>query len=164
MRKKGEKAKMLISRTGTCHKGLTLLELLVVIFIVSLMLALSFPSFRFQTDEKLKSEAVRIASILRYLNDSAISTKEACAMKMIFKDRSMHYKVPDGEKKETFAALSAISLQSRGKVSIGEVAVIFSPTGAGESFAIHLADERSRMTVFFNALSGRVKVTADEAV
>jgi prepilin-type N-terminal cleavage/methylation domain-containing protein len=153
---------MLTSRIGTCRRGFTLLELLTVIFIVSLMLALSFPSFRFQTDMKLKSEAVRIASILRYLNDSAISTKEACAMNMIFKDRSLQYKVPDGEKKENFETLSAISLQSRGKVSSGEVTVIFLPTGTGESLSIHLSDERSYMRVVFNALSGRVKITADE--
>lgn len=164
MEKKGERARMRILKTGICHKGFTLLELLVVIFIVSLVLVVIFPSFTFQKDEKLKSEAGRIASILRYLNDSAIATKETCAMKMVFRDKTLYYKGPDGEKKETFDALAAISLQSKGKVSIGEVEIIFSPTGAGESFSIYLAGDRSQMTVSFNALSGRVKVAADEAV
>ena len=109
---------MRISKAGICPEGLkisgvrrggenalaagfTLLELLVVIFIVSLLLAVTFPSFTFQTDESLKSEAGRVASILRYLNDDTISTKEASALKIIFAEKTLHYKGPDGEKKET---------------------------------------------------------------
>jgi type II secretion system protein H len=183
--RKGVKARMRTSKAGTCpegrspavtrgrfvpqqaegnadHAGFTLLELLVVIFIVSLILAVTFPSFTFQADERVKSEANRMASILRYLSDHAVSTKETTALKVIFKERVMQYKSPDGDRQEIFETLSNVLLQSRGRVSSGEVEVLFSPTGAGESFSITLRDDRIHRTVTFNALSGRVRISEDE--
>ena len=85
MAKRAERARMPTLKIGICNnRGFTLLELVVIIFILSLVLAISFPSFSLQKDGKLKSEAGHIASILRYLNDSAISTKETYADKHKF--------------------------------------------------------------------------------
>lgn len=145
-----------------CTKGFTLIELILVIFILSLVLALSFPTFSLEKDGKLKSEAGRIASILRYLNDSAISTKELHTMKVNFKEKVMRYKGPEGEKAEKIDNLSRITLQSRGDISDGELTVFFGPSGAGENISIHLTGVESSMTVVFSALSGRVKVIAQE--
>jgi general secretion pathway protein H len=156
------KARMGTLKTGICSKGFTLIELILVIFILSLVLALSFPTFTLEKDGKLKSEAGRIASILRYLNDSAISTKEPYAMNINFKEKVIRYKGPDGEKAEKIDNLSRITLQSRGDVSDGELTVFFGPTGAGENFSIHLTGIELSMIVVFNALSGRVKVIAQE--
>jgi general secretion pathway protein H len=160
--KKAERARMETLRTGICNKGFTLLELIFVIFVISLIVAVSFPSFTLQEDGKLKSEAGRIASILRYLNDSAISTKETCAMQVNFKEKIIRYKGPDGEKTEKIDYLSRMTLQSKGNVSDGEVTVFFGPTGAGENFAIHLTGLESSIEIIFNALSGRVKVLTNE--
>jgi general secretion pathway protein H len=162
MAKREAKARMGTLKTGICSKGFTLLELILVIFILSLVLALSFPNFTLEKDGKLKSEAGRIASILRYLNDSAISTKELHTMKVNFKEKVMRYKGPEGEKAEKIDNLSRITLQSRGDVSEGELTMFFGPTGAGENFSIHLTGIESSMTIVFNALSGRVKVIAQE--
>jgi len=150
---------------GICNnKAFTLLELVVVIFIVSLVLAVSFPTFTLQKDRKLKSEAGHIASILRYLNDSSISRKENYAVNINFNEKTMNYDGPDGKKVERLDNLSRITTQSRGNVSSGEVTVFLSPTGAGENFSIHLTGNESSMEVVFNALSGRVKVLKDEGV
>lgn len=155
---------MRTSTTGICNNGFTLVELIVVIFIISLVLAISFPSFTLRQDRKLKSDAGHIASILRYLNDSAIFTKETYDLNINFKDRGIRYKGPDGEKTERIDNLSGITLQSRGKVSDGEVTVFFGPAGTGESFTIHLTGAESSMEIVFNALSGRVKVSAHEGM
>ena len=152
-------------KIGICNnRGLTLLELVVIIFILSIVLAISFPSFSLQKDGKLKSEAGHIASILRYLNDSAISTKETYAVNINFKDKTLRYTGPDGEKVERVDTLSRITMQSKGNVSDGEVTFLLSPAGAGENFSIHLTGIESSMAVVFNALSGRVKVLADEGI
>jgi general secretion pathway protein H len=164
MGKRAEKARMRISTTGICHKGFTLLELIVVIFIVSLVLAVASPSFTLRQDGKLKSDAGRIASILRYLNDSAIFTKETYDLNINFKDRVVRYKSPDGEKTERIDHLSGITLQTQGKVTEGEVTVFFGPAGTGESFTIHLTGVESSLEIVFNALSGRVKVSAHEGM
>ena len=152
-------------KIGICsNKAFTLLELVVIIFILSLVLAISFPSFSLQKDGKLKSEAGHIASILRYLNDSAISTKETYAVNINFNEKTIHYKGPDGEKVERIDNLSRVTTQSKGNVSTGEVTVFLSPAGAGENFSIHLMGIESSMAVVFNALSGRVKVLANEGI
>ena len=165
MAKRVERAKMPTLKIGICNnKAFTLLELIVVIFIVSLVLAISFPTFTLQKDGKLKSEAGHIASILRYLNDSAISTKETYTVNINFNEKTMHYKGPDGEKVERIDNLSRITTQSKGNVSSGEVTVFLSPAGAGENFSIHLTGIESSMAVVFNALSGRVKVLANEGI
>jgi general secretion pathway protein H len=162
MGKRVEKAMMRTSTTGICNNAFTLVELIVVVFIISLVLAISFPSFTLRQDGKLKSNAGHIASILRYLNDSAIYTKETHDMSINFKNRFVRYKGPDGEKTERVENLSGITLQSRGKVTDGEVTIYFGPAGTGESFTIHLTGADSSLEIVFNALSGRVKVLAYE--
>jgi prepilin-type N-terminal cleavage/methylation domain-containing protein len=153
-------------KTGICSKinkkGFTLLELIVVIFIISLILAVSLPSFMLQEEGDLKSEAGRIASILRYLNDSAVSTKEMYSIHVKFKEKSIRYKIPEGDREEKIHYLSRVLLQSKGNVSEGEVTIFFLPTGTGENFTVFLTGTESTMEIIYNALSGRVKVLSRE--
>ena len=138
--------------------GFTLLELMVVIFIISVVLALALPTFTGMGENKLLSDAKRIASILRYLNDSALSTKESLTLKVDFKDKVIAYNGPEGEKSERFDSLSGVELQSRGMVTEGELIVFFSPLGAQENITMHLGDEGSRISVALNSMNGRVKI------
>lgn len=129
-----------------------------VIFIVSLMCAVALPSLTAMSESRIKSDAKRLGSIVRYLNDSALSTKETLRMKITFSDKALAYNGPDGEKTEKFDSLSGIDLQSKGMISEGEVIVFFSPLGQTESFTLHLRDEKSEVTVAFNGMDGRVKI------
>ena len=138
--------------------GFTILELLVVIFLVSLMAALALPSFSVIGESRIKSDAKKLASILRYLNDSAISSKEVFLLKVDFRERVLEYKGPEGKRAETIANISAVELQTRGMVSEGEVILFFNPTGASEAFSFILKDDKKTVTVSFNPLSGRVKI------
>lgn len=159
MAKKAERVRMRILRAGICNsKGFTLFELTVVIFIISLVLALSLPFFTGIGEGRIKSDAKRVASIIRYLNDSAISAKDTFQIRFNFKDRALTYTTPEGEKSEGFNSLSGIELQSGGMVSEGEVIVFFTPAGSSESFIVHLGDDASRMTVELNNMSGKVKI------
>ncbi len=142
--------------------GFTLLELLVVIFVLSLVLAVAVPSLTGIGEDRMKSDAKRLASIVRYLNDSAISTKNTLNMKITFADKMIRYGGPEGDKSEKFDLLSGIELQSRGLVSEGEVIVFFGPVGASESFTLHLKDDKSDMSIAFNSISGRVGITRSD--
>ncbi len=142
--------------------GFTLLELIVVLFIISLIFAVSLPSFTGMGENRVKSEAKRLASIIRYLNDSALSTKEILQMKITFVDKTIRYTGPEGEKAEVFDSLSGIELQSKGMVSEGEVIYFFNPTGMSESFTAHLKENETEMAVDFNGMNGRVKITKIE--
>lgn len=140
------------------NPGFTLLELIVVIFIVSLMLAVAVPSFTGIFDSKVKADAKRIASILRYLSDNAIATKDTFNLKVDLNNKLLSYKGPDEEKTERFDSISGIELQSKGFISAGEVIVFFGTAGASENFNILLKNDKSSVTVSLNSLSGRVKI------
>jgi len=139
-------------------EGFTLLELMVVIFIISVVLALSLPTFTGMGENKIMSDAKKIASILRYLNDSAISTKESLTLKVDFRDKVIGYDSPEGEKSEQFDSLTGVELQSKGLVTEGELFVFFSPLGAQENITMYLGDEGSAVAVILNSMNGRVKI------
>jgi general secretion pathway protein H len=142
--------------------GFTLLELVIVVFIISLMAALVFPSFTQQADRKVKSDAGKIASLFRYLNDTAIYTKKTYYMKFELPDECVVWNGPEGEKKEEVKSLRSITLQSKGEVKEGEVVLFFGPAGLQENIDIRLAGEGENMMVSFNAISGRARVIDKE--
>ncbi|MDH7499579.1 MAG: prepilin-type N-terminal cleavage/methylation domain-containing protein [candidate division NC10 bacterium] len=138
--------------------GFTLLELVLVIFLVSLLAALIFPSFSRWGDRGLEHDARRVASILRYLNDTAISSKETCSLKVDLKEQVISWRGPDGERKESFPGLFSIVLQSKGEVKEGEVILFFGPLGIQEAIAIRLRAGEKGMRVAFHPLSGKAKI------
>jgi general secretion pathway protein H len=140
------------------RSGFTLLELAVVIFIIGLMASLVFPAF-YRSDNRLRSEARRLASLLRYLNDNAISTKETYPMKFDLETEEISWKGPDGEESEKVPMLAGVELQSKGEINKGEVTVFFGPLGIREYMALHLKENDKEMTVSINPLSGRVKIS-----
>lgn len=139
--------------------GFTLLELIVVIFIVSLVLATSLPSFTRIGESRIKSDAKKLASIIRYLNDTAVSTKNNVYLKIDFKGRVVSYETSEEKRTEKFESISGVELQSRGMVSDGEVVILFGSSGAKESFKVYLSDGKGTKTIILNSLSGRVSIT-----
>ncbi|MCC6347339.1 MAG: prepilin-type N-terminal cleavage/methylation domain-containing protein, partial [Nitrospirales bacterium] len=111
------------------EEGFTLLELLVVIFIIALVAAVVFPSLHLLEGRGLNTEAKRIASILRYLNDTALAAKEECTLKVDFREGTLSWKGPDFDRSEKFRTLAGITLPSRGEIREGEVTVFFDALG-----------------------------------
>jgi len=144
------------------QKGFTLLELLVVIFLVSLLMAIVFPSLYGSEGMRLKSDAKRIASVLRYLNDSSIATKDPCSLTFDFGENTISWKGPDAEKTEKFRTLASVELPSKGNVSEGQVIVSFGPLGIQENLVVHLRQSGETMMVVFNQLSGRAAIKTDD--
>jgi len=138
--------------------GFTLLELIATLFIVSLLVAIILPSFLGHEEKELKSEARRIASVLRYLNDSSISSKKTYHLKVNLQQDTISWKGPKGERTEEFRSLASIELESKGEVREGEVIVFFGPLGIQENLAIHLREKGKGMIVGLNSMSGRVKI------
>ena len=163
MEKKAEKARMQISRTGISSRlGFTLLELIVVLFIISLVMVLILPSFSGFGENKLKSEAREMASILRYMNDSATSRKETFLMKFDLDEGTVYWKGPDGEKKKKFDDINGVTTQSTGKVSKGEITLFFEPLGIRENLSVYMTKGNKEMAITLNHLSGKVKITGNE--
>lgn len=138
--------------------GFTLLELIVVIFILSLFMGLVMPSFYGISEGKIKSEAAKLASLLRYLNDSAISRKETFVLSLNLDTKAVNWSTPEGRRIKRFDSLFNLSATSTGTVLKGEVILFFGPLGLQDNLIITLKDANKEMSVLFNPLSGRVKV------
>ena len=144
-------------RSSPGKAGFTLLELAIVVFIVSLIAALVFPAF-FRTGSEIKAEARKTASLLRYLNDNAIATKNTYPLKFNLQDGVLSWSGPDGDKTDKLKQLASVELTSRGEIKEGEVTVFFGPYGLQENLALHLREEDRELTVSLNPMSGRVKI------
>jgi|WetSurSiteA1Bulk_404760.scaffolds.fasta_scaffold00652_7 general secretion pathway protein H len=163
MGKKAGKGKMRISRAGTCNSiGFSLIELIVVLFILSLVLAIVLPTFSSFGENRLKAEAREMASILRYMNDNAVSRKETFFLKFDLGKNEVAWSEPEGHKTRVFDDLTGVEIQSKGLVSTGELTLFFEPLGAPENLIVYMERGDSHMTVTLNHLSGRVKIEAKD--
>lgn len=63
------------------NKGFTLLELMIVIGLIGLLAIIAFPKFQsIRADQALQSEAQKIRTELRYMQQLAFDTKNNCTM------------------------------------------------------------------------------------
>ena len=164
MGKKAAKGRMRTSQITICKgpaKGFTLLELLLVLCLVSLLMAIVFPSLYGADGVRLKADAKRIASVLRYLNDSSIE-KRSLFSYIRFGENAISWKGPDVEKTEQFKSLSSVELPSKGNVSEGQVIVSFGPLGIQENLMVHLRQSGETIMVAFNQVSGRATIKTDD--
>lgn len=163
---------MQILKTGICNKkeirnlllnnGFTLLELVLVIFILSIIMGLVMPSFYGIVEGRLKAETGRVASLLRYLNDNAIARKETFPLKINLNEKTLKWDANGGDKAERFSSLYSVSTTSTGDISEGEATLFFGPLGLQENLIVTLREKDREMSILFNHLSGRVKIIRNE--
>lgn len=140
------------------YKGVTLIEIIAVLFIVSLVVAIIFPSFEIFSENKLKSEAREIGSILKYLNEGASSSKETFAIVFNFDERTLIWNEKEGERKKKFEDISGVETQSNGLVNKGELTLFFPPTGIQQNVIVHLNKDEKKIMVSLNHLNGKIKI------
>ncbi len=140
------------------YKGVTLIELVAVLFIVSLVVAIIFPSFEIFGENKLKSEALEIGSILKYLNESASSSKETFSIVFDFNEQTLIWNEKEGQRKKKFEDISGVETQSNGLVNRGELILFFPPTGIQQNIIVHLNRDDKKLMVALNHLNGKIKI------
>jgi len=150
-----------LSKGKELGTGFTLIELIVVIFIISITMALIVPSVWQTEKDILKTEANRIGSTLRYVYDESIGKKQAYLFKVNFDKRIWGFEseaVSRNFEIKGTPGIRDIIVPSLGEVSYGEVIIRFGPMGAQEPITLHLKNGKTDYTVMFNHLSGRVKI------
>jgi general secretion pathway protein H len=141
--------------------GFTLLELIVVIFIISLSLTLTMPSFWSSDRNDLKKDARKLSSTLRYIYDESVGKKNVYTFFVDLESRTWGF---SGEtESRSFkirgdTLIQDVVVPSHGEVSQGELSILFGPMGTGEPITIHLQKGDSVYTVMFNHISGRTKI------
>ncbi|MBI5407744.1 MAG: prepilin-type N-terminal cleavage/methylation domain-containing protein [Nitrospirae bacterium] len=141
--------------------GFTLLELVLVIFIISLTTALILPSFWDTGERALKSEARRLSSTLRYVYDEAVGKKQTFLLKFNLEDNNWGYESEKDSrsfKMEKDVTFRDVVIPSHGELTAGELTIEFGPLGPAEPITVHLIKDRNEYTVTFNHLNGRVKI------
>ncbi|MDA8326152.1 MAG: prepilin-type N-terminal cleavage/methylation domain-containing protein [Nitrospiraceae bacterium] len=147
------------STTGRCNRGFTLLELVVVILIISLVFTLAVPAFRHNSAHP---EALRMASLLRELNDSSIAMKKKFDITFDLDTAVVSWTGPDGKRSAHFKELKDVQTPSRGTVREGTLKVIFDAQGAPEDINVYMESGAGTYKVSLNELSGRVRVSSVE--
>ncbi len=140
------------------RSGFTFLELVVVLFLVSLIAAVVMPSFAGFGGRKVKAEAREVASILRYVYDNAVSRKETYWLRFDLDGNLVAWKSPEGEKTKRVPGLTSLTTLSRGTVSRGEVTLLFGPVGPTENISVTVGTGEAETVVTIDHLSGKVKV------
>jgi len=151
------------SRAGSLSRsdrGFTLLELLAVVFIISLFFTLAVP--RIRETRSADSRAKRLASVLRELNDSAMARKEAYDITFDLDGQSVRWNGPEGKKDMELEGLDYAALPSTGEVREGTLQVFFGPEGAPEDITARILDDESVYIVHLSEMSGRVSVSEEE--
>ncbi|MDA8168517.1 MAG: prepilin-type N-terminal cleavage/methylation domain-containing protein [Nitrospiraceae bacterium] len=149
------------SRTGKCSKkqGFTLLELAVVIFIISLFFTLAVPAFRNRTSD---SDALKVASVLRELNESSIARKADYDITFDMDRRLADWNGPEGPRSMELKGLTAVDMPSRGMVKEGTLKILFDAMGAPEDITVYLSGEKNGYKVSLVQLSGRVIINGTQ--
>ncbi|MBI4847060.1 MAG: prepilin-type N-terminal cleavage/methylation domain-containing protein [Nitrospirae bacterium] len=145
----------------TKDRAFSLIELVIVIFIISLTTALIMPSFWDTGERALKSEAKRLSSTLRYVYDEAIGKKLTYKLKFNLSDDKWGFESEKESRSFEMArgvTFRDILIPSHGEISDGEVTVEFGPTGPDEPLTIHLIKGEKEYTVIFNHINGRTKI------
>ncbi len=162
MVKREERERTLISRTGIssncyfCTKGFTLLEIIVVLFIISITLGIVLPSINIK--KSLSSEAKRFASVLRYILDEAATKKETLYLTVKIQEKRIFYEVSEGKRQESLPHLVGIKTSSRGDLKDSSLTILFYPSGVREAFVFIFQDKKERYEVKINPVSNRVRI------
>lgn len=154
-------------------EGFTLFELLAVIIIIGGILAIAFPRIWVLNEMHLRTDAGRVSTLIRYLNEASATKKVYYRISFDLEKNSISVESSRdgaGYSAETDAAIRGlrlregvamedIELPGLGKVNSGTVSVIFAPAGGADSFTLHLRASQKKMSLLFNPYSGRVRVS-----
>lgn len=152
--------------------GFTLIELIMVLAVLSGLMLIILPRIPFVDEYAFKSEARRMAGLIRYIDEN--STAKKVYFRLWFHPGKPDIEIEssvDGRefKKSADTVFQGVSLnsgvlvgdvvmQGMGKVSDGELGVIFNPGAGAEPFVLHLTSNERAMTIEYNPFSGKVKI------
>ena len=152
--------------------GFTLIELMVVIFIISVTAALVLPRLPDSEASKLKNSARNLASGLRFLSDQAIITKKVYRLHLNLGEHSTRISQlsPSGDELqpddqfmsrrliEEGIEIEDVTVPRLGLVTEGEASITFGPGGLAEGMTIHLKGGENHFTIIAYPSGGKVKV------
>ncbi len=139
------------------RQGFVLIELLVVLFILALVAAVIMPVFTTPGDT-LRKESGQIASTIRALYETSQSKKIRSTIEFNMDEQKVRWKTDSKNGSAILRTLIGVELQARGLVKKGQLIIFLDPSGNNEHMTIYFEDDKERMNVTFNPISGRTKI------
>ena len=155
------------------RKGFTLIELMVVLVLLSITAALVVPRLPASESMELKSSARSLASLLRYMGERSIGSKQIYRLRLNISDNSIKVtrKLASGDEvppedpllsRNVLAGgivLADMESPRLGKVTEGEVLIDVGAAGLSEFLTIHLNSSRGEsFTIVGYPNGGKVKI------
>src|SRR6266567_6892214 len=146
-------------RTTTGERGVTLLELLVVLMLMALIAGIAIPMFGggvSSTD--LKSAAREVAAGLRFARDQAIAQRVESLLELNLQGRT--FRVPPDPRTHRLPARLDLKLYTAQRDLVSEKvgAIRFFPDGGSNGGRITLAGGERKYDVDVDWLTGRVSI------
>jgi len=153
--------------------GFTLLEIVVVLFMIGLLLLLIYPKVQTLTENGLQTASRHLVATIQYLYHEAMATRQVHRLSYDLQGDAYQVRVvhAHGELGMPASPLGrrvplprGVVFQDvvtlyQGKVTEGEAFTQFSPAGLVGKTVIHLTDQDQQVfTLTINPLTGRVKV------
>ncbi len=142
---------------GRRIKGFTFLELMIVLFVVSLFCAIVFPKFNNFLASSAVSQARKMADLLVYVNDKALMSKDENVLAVDLENKTVGFRDAGRDKSMVFSRLNKVSVLN-GEVKSGTAFIAVSQWGIQQPLKIYFADHNGGATVEFNPLSARAVV------
>lgn len=150
--------------------GFTLLELSVVLALLGAILLTAIPRLSFFEETAFRSDARKVAALIRRLDDSSASGKSYYRLSFDIGGRTFvaekslngeEFSIPDGMP-STIRAGSATVItglaQNGSALTTGAGSVLFEPGHGAAPFSISLGSGSMKATISYNPYSGKVEI------
>ena len=137
-------------------QGFTLLELLVVMFLVALTIGFVAPRFSGVTSgSELKTESRKLVALLRHSRTRAIS--QSLSLGIVSLDDGLQYQIlPDGDEVALPEGVHLSINPEADEVVVAQPGIYFYPDGSSNGGTLQLQSDAGDFTVEVNWLTGEV--------
>lgn len=140
------------------QSGFTLLEIIIVVFLLTIVTAVVLPSFSSVAPRDISLEAKSVASIIRHLDDTSRNTGTDALLTINLDVKTISYKSSEQEDSKDIGSLYSVETASSGLKEKGEVKIVFPPAGLLEVLRITLFEGPSYKDIIYNPYIGRVVI------
>jgi len=141
-------------------KGFTLIELVIVIFIISLFFSLVMPTLFGKFQKRENVEIDKLAATIRYIKDTAMNYRKKLFIKFNLKKKLIIYKTLEGEKSFKLKKAFSIKILSKGEIKDAEITIFFDSLGYPEPFYIYFNNDKC---IVYNPFNSMVRIKSGNA-
>ena len=127
----------------------TLIEIMIVVFIISLFAVIVLPSFYEFGSAGSERDARMVASIIRYLNDTSQNTQSKLTLIVNVDNKTFSYPGRKGKETKIIGSLYSIRLSSSKEETKKSVTIHFDAGGLSEGLTVKLRGDSGFYDVIY---------------